>query len=338
MGYEMMQVPPYVLEAYRDERTYEKSLEALQSADVVIAGSAPKELVQLCMKRNKLLFRYSERPLRNGVNPFTYLPRFLMWHFRNPFYRRIYLLCASAFTAGDYRKFGLFRNRAYKWGYFPETRRYENVDRLFASKDGRQILWVARLLKLKHPEYPIMVAKKLREEGYDFSMKLIGGGEEEENLKQLIVQYDLSSHVELCGYMDPNTVRMHMERAGIFLFTSDKREGWGAVLNEAMNSGCAVVSADEIGATPYLVDNGKNGFIFKSGDVEELYEKTKFLLDSPHTQERLGREAYRTITDLWNAGTAANRLLELSDELLKGRKPIRIFTSGPCSPAESTKG
>ena len=32
-----------------------------------------------------------------------------------------------------------------------------------------------------------------------------------------------------------------MEKADIFLFTSDRREGWGAVANEAMNSACALV-------------------------------------------------------------------------------------------------
>jgi hypothetical protein len=37
--------------------------------------------------------------------------------------------------------------------------------------------------------------------------------------------------------MPPEEVRVHMEQSNIYLFTSDFGEGWGAVLNEAMNSG-----------------------------------------------------------------------------------------------------
>ena len=33
-----------------------------------------------------------------------------------------------------------------------------------------------------------------------------------------------------------------MEQADIYLFTSDRNEGWGAVANEAMNSACAMVA------------------------------------------------------------------------------------------------
>jgi glycosyltransferase involved in cell wall biosynthesis len=45
----------------------------------------------------------------------------------------------------------------------------------------------------------------------------------------------------------------------VFIFTSDRNEGWGAVLNEAMGSGCAVVAADLIGSVPYLIEHKKMG-------------------------------------------------------------------------------
>ena len=48
-----------------------------------------------------------------------------------------------------------------------------------------------------------------------------------------------------------------MEKSHIHLFTSNHLEGWGAVVNEAMNSGCAVVANREAGAVPYLIEHGK---------------------------------------------------------------------------------
>ena len=50
-------------------------------------------------------------------------------------------------------------------------------------------------------------------------------------------------------------------------------------------------------------------------------------------QERFGSAAYRTISELWNAETAAERLLQLSQALLDGRDAHKLFADGPCSPA-----
>ena len=123
-----------------------------------------------------------------------------------------------------------------------------------------------------------------------------------------------------------------MEKAGIFLLTSDKKEGWGAVLNEAMNSACAVIASREAGAVPYLIKDNENGLTFCSGSVGSLYEKLKNLLCSPGEQRRLGSGAYRTILEEWNAETAAGRFIELCGGLMK-RKTV-LFETGPCSRAE----
>ena len=85
-----------------------------------------------------------------------------------------------------------------------------------------------------------------------------------------------------------------------------------------MNSGCAVVACSAAGSVPCLVTDSVNGLVFESGDYETLYSHVKRLLDSKELKSRLGREAYRTITDAWNANTAALRLLELVEALGNG--------------------
>ena len=70
----------------------------------------------------------------------------------------IFLLCASAFTSLDYSKFGLFKEKAFKWGYFPETKIYENVSELIYSKDCGKILWCGRFINWKHPDDAINAA------------------------------------------------------------------------------------------------------------------------------------------------------------------------------------
>ncbi len=305
--------------------------QAIREADVVIFGSAPEELFRQCLCSGKILFRYSERPLKNGMEPLKYMPRWLRWHWRNPPGAQIYLLCASAYTASDYAKFGLFRGRAYRWGYFPPAVRYEDPTALLAKKDQRRILWVGRMLDWKRPDDAIRAAAQLKQAGCAFSMDLIGGGEMEPRLREMILENDLSDCVHLLGVMPPEEVRRHMECAGIFLMTSDRKEGWGAVLNEAMNSGCAVISSVEAGAAPYLVTPGETGLLFDSGDVKTLAGHAAFLLEHPEVQQRLGTAAYCTIVDLWNADAAAKRFVELAERILNQENESAVPLTGPCS-------
>lgn len=333
LGYGYSKNPEYVIKNDGGADDKNKIFNIINSADVAIVGSTPEELVHGRIKNGGLTFRYSERPLRKGIEPKKYLPRFLRWHFRNPSSKPVYLLCASAFTSWDYKRFFMFKNKSYKWGYFTETQKYD-LDELFSRKDKSKILWVGRLLPLKHPDDIILAAEKLKLLGYRFDMDIIGTGEMEETLKTMISKRNLDDCVHMLGVKTPQEVRIHMEEAGIYLFTSDRQEGWGAVLNESMNSGCAVVASHEIGSVPYLIENGKNGFVYTSCDSDMLFEKIKLLLENPDLQRKLGCEAYKTITELWNAEVASERFINLSQHILNGEKYPDLYESGPCSKAE----
>lgn len=147
-----------------------------------------------------------------------------------------------------------------------------------------------------------------------------------------VQQNQLQDVVDFKGFMSPDEVRNHMEEADIFLFTSDFNEGWGAVLNESMNSGCAVVASHAIGSVPFLVKHGINGMIYKNGDDKELLSLVMQLCDDDNLRESIGKQAYRTLAEEWNAKNAAVNFLKLAQSILN-RKKIEI-PSGPCSVAE----
>ena len=155
----------------------------------------------------------------------------------------------------------------------------------------------------------------------------------EPKLRGMIAQYALESRVCLLGSLSPEQVRREMERSAIFLFTSDRHEGWGAVLNEAMNSGCAVVASDAAGSTPYLVENSVNGCVYRAGNGNELYENVVRLLEQPSTREAMGKHAYETITNTWNAQEAARRLVDLIRAISEGVPSPELYLEGPCSRA-----
>ena len=109
----------------------------------------------------------------------------------------------------------------------------------------------------------IEIAKRLVQEGYRFNMNIIGTGVLEKEIEKKIKENRLQKYIHMLGAMNPTQVREYMEKSEIFLFTSDFNEGWGAVLNESLNSGCAVVVSHAVGAAPYLIDDGQNGMLYE---------------------------------------------------------------------------
>ena len=313
--------------------------EIILNADIVIFGACPNELIEMRMKENKLSFLYSERFFKKGVWR-RFIPKT-----RKAVYERItryknnemYVLCASAYLPYDLKLIGFPIEKCFKWGYFPATNKYD-ADALINNKSCGKIklLWVGRMLDLKHPDDAVKLAKKLKKSGIDFELNLLGDGALTESLKSTVKNNGLNDCVHLLGSKSTEEVRRYMEEASIFLFTSDRYEGWGAVLNEAMNSGCAVVASHAIGSVPFLVDDGKNGFIYRNGDIEDLYKKVKYLIDNKEKTAELGKNAYITLACLWNAETAAERFAQLV-KAIKAGGSVDLFIDGPCSKAEVLK-
>ena len=250
----------------------------------------------------------------------------------------MHLLCSSAFTAYDFEKFGLLRGRRYKWGYFPNIIRYENIDQLLEKKERHSIIWAGRFVKWKHPEYAVELAKKLKSSQVSFVLHIIGDGEEsiKRELNNEISINGLRQNVILHGAMPPEQVRHMMEVSEIFIFTSDRNEGWGVVLNEALNSCCAVVASNLIGSVPWLLENEKNGMVFESGNINMLYDKVKYLLEHDAERKKIAKNGYSIISDMWNPQIAAKRLIQLSSNLLE-MGDSNYYENGVCSKAGIVK-
>lgn len=329
---------PYLIKAYQSKESFDYAIKLACDADLMIIGSAPLIYEIERAKLGKLTFEYSERSLKKGLLNLL-SPRLLKHQFFyhiNFFNKPIYKLCASAYTANDMNFLKSFRNRCYKWGYFTNVEKLD-IETIIKNKKDKKIslLWCGRFLNWKHPELAIFLAKKLKENGYSFILNMIGSGDKYDSIKQMIIDFNLENEVKLLGNYPNDEVLKIMRNNHIFLFTSDRNEGWGAVLNEAMSNGCCPVASHLIGATPYLLKHKQNGMIFKSEDFNSLYINVKYLIDNPIEREKLTIEAYNTIANIWSPKNAAENLFKLATNLLND-KNIDIL-EGPCSKAYPTK-
>ena len=117
------------------------------------------------------------------------------------------------------------------------------------------------------------------------------------------------------------------------MFTSDFNEGWGAVLNESMNSGCAVIASHAIGSVPFLIQDGENGLIYENGNQQQFEERVESVIKDSEYRKRLGVNAYESVVNEWSADIAAKRFVALSQSLLKKEPADNLFAKGPCSRA-----
>lgn len=323
----------YVIKSYENDSSYKMAMELGLSSDVVIIGSAPDDFIKERLDQNKLTFRYFERFFKEGRIRILD-PRVFKAHYKQDFrYRNknLYMLCASAYTAPDCRFIFSYPDKTYKWGYFPETEQlpYDSIAKAKQKENKVKILWAGRMIDWKHPEAAIYLSKQLKNYNLPFSLDMIGDGEMRNNLESIVKSENLQDHINFLGSMPPKQVRKNMMSADIFLFTSDRNEGWGAVLNESMSNACAVVASREIGSVPYLIEDGKNGLVYNRKDKNSLFGCVKKLIDNKPLRETLGKNAYDTIKNMWNAEVATDRLLTLI-ECIKNGTPVP-YTTGPCS-------
>ena len=322
---------PYVCCLYEQEN-YCKSL--IMESDVLLAGWSDKEeLVQERLKAGKLTIRVSERIYREGqwkaVSPKGLIHKYKE-HVR---FRKspAYLLCAGAYVASDFHLIHAYPDKMLQWGYFPETKYYAEGELAgLKYQDGKlHIVWVARFIPLKQPEYMIRLARDLKESPIHIHM--VGNGELEEDLKVLAKEYKVEDKLTFYGFKTPDQVREIMEKCHIHIFTSNHLEGWGAVVNEAMNSGCVEVGNVQAGAIPYLVKQGVNGIAYPDNSYEKMKEAVSYLLANPVQREAMGKAAYETITGLWNATHAADELKRMIESIKNDS--FRPAKEGPMSPA-----
>lgn len=337
---------PYCLLAAESESSHMEALYLARESEVCVFGACSQEYaVERAIKSPlRLSFEMGERWLKHGWLTIG-SPVFRQWLINYYRYFRkanFYKLCCSSFAAIDDEKLHAYRGRHYKWGYFTKVEKkcHETSNYSVSMREKVRILWCARFLLLKHPELVVELASRLKNDGYNFAIDMYGDDGQRakydkvyprEKLMKLIKERCLNDVVTLMGNRSNPEILEAMKNGDIFLFTSDRLEGWGAVANESMANGCVLVASDAIGSTGYLVKDKETGIVFKSQNIESLYEGVKFLLDNPGERERIANAGRQSMSKLWNPENAARCLLQLIEDLKAGRETS--VKNGPCSVA-----
>ncbi|WP_095588469.1 glycosyltransferase family 4 protein [Actibacterium ureilyticum] len=178
--------------------------------------------------------------------------------------------------------------------------------------DATEILAVGRLVEKKGFHILIEAIRLMVAEGRMPVCRIVGDGDERENLACQIRDAGLSDHIRLEGPRPQSEVIAMIRRAALMacpcvVGSDGNRDGLPTVLVEAMALGLPVVSTDVVGI-PELVRDGDTGLVAPESDPQALATAMARLLDDVALRRDLSLRARALIAQSFDATTAASAL------------------------------
>lgn len=192
----------------------------------------------------------------------------------------------SIFLKKKFRSFG-FKKEIEVLPYpllgFPES----------SQKIGDYILFFGRLSQEKGVDDLIKAYAKLET---DTKLVITGEGPEEKNLKTLVKQLGLVNKVVFKGYKSGHELKNIVHNSKIVVYPSRWYENAPFSVSEAMAMSKVVV-ATKIGGLNEMIEDKKTGFLYHSGNINELSRIIENLLSDNERLAEIGKNAYNFVKD-----------------------------------------
>jgi len=158
---------------------------------------------------------------------------------------------------------------------------------------------VSRLAPNKRVEHAIEAARLLARKGVEVVLTIVGGGEEEGQLKDLARRGALTEKVRFAGQLPEAGKNAELSGAHFLVHTS-LREGWGLNVIEANALGTPAI-VYPVGGLVDSTINGETGIITAAETPAALAESVLSLLQKPEQYKRLRLNAWnRAKTFQWS--------------------------------------
>jgi colanic acid/amylovoran biosynthesis glycosyltransferase len=143
------------------------------------------------------------------------------------------------------------------------------------SRDSFVMLAVGRLHPVKDHAFLVRACRQLKTKGTKCLCLIAGEGQERTQLERLIKDLDLQAEVELLGHLSSGQLHSYYRLADLVVLTS-RSEGIPLVLMEAM-ARRKVVLAPNITGIPELVLDGKTGFLYRAGALDDFVSRVEMI-------------------------------------------------------------
>jgi glycosyltransferase involved in cell wall biosynthesis len=177
--------------------------------------------------------------------------------------------------------------------YIPEYGFYENA-----------ICYVGRLSGEKGLFTLIRAVK-----GIDITLKIIGTGPIEEDLKKRATREKIDN-VKFLGYMTGEDLKNGIRSSMAVVLPSEWYESNPRSVLEAFALGKSVIGA-RIGGIPELVIDGETGLTFEPGNAEDLKNRIDYLIKKPDLVIEMGKNARKFVEENFNPEKHYQELMKI---------------------------
>ncbi len=177
----------------------------------------------------------------------------------------------------------------------------------YSGEDNDYAVYFGRLSKEKGIETLLRAHQPLSSK---FPLKIIGTGALMEELKN---RYH---GAEFTGYKMGDELKDLVRRASFVVVPSEWYENCSMSALEAMAYGKPIIGS-RTGGIPEQIEDGKTGFLFEMGNVEELAEKMLFLSEDEELRKEMGRAAREKLGNVYSLDAHCAKLKEIYNALLQ---------------------
>jgi len=188
-------------------------------------------------------------------------------------------------------------------------------ERFFAvtpSPHGRRVLCVGWLNERKNTLGVIEAFALAVASGAEGTLVIAGQAKQQAYYQKVlacIARHNLAARVELLGHIDHRCLMEELGKASVFLLPS-RQENSPMAIAEAMAAGLPVIAANRCGM-PFMVTEGKTGFLVDPEDTEQIAERLTLLLGDPAGARQMGLAGRRVAEQRFDPRVVAERTREL---------------------------
>lgn len=250
------------------------------------------------VKKGVSIAYMSDSELRHHSNP---IKEFFKSFFLKRYFSKIdYFLSVGNANEAYYEKHGVKQDQIIRMHYPIDFEAYKksyekkevlrNAIRNNYNIRGNDVVLcvVGKLVRWKNQDHIIDALQLLENEGIYSHLFIVGSGERKADwqLKAADLKH---SKVHFAGFVDIGELPSYFAATDIYVHPASL-EPHSVAISEAIQMGCPVILSDRCGSYGFSddVQGGRNGFIYTFGNVRELADKIKGLIQDKEKRKTFG--------------------------------------------------
>lgn len=229
-----------------------------------------------------------------------------------------FILANGALGVWWYKRVGYPAGKIFEWAYYVEEQ--DRTELPAQQDDIIRFIYVGRLSKGKGLDWLLQTFQKL--EANNFELHLVGDGPMREECQQLAAGFKRGK-VVIHGQVPMGDIGSYYQGKDYLILPSTGKDGWGAVINEALQSGLPCIASNKCGASSVLI-NEQLGYVVDPKQQASLYLIINDIVQNKIKPEQSQRAYVKQFSSRLSGASGAKYLQSIIEYTVQGgnQKPV----------------